>query len=378
MTERLSQSAGQANERMQMISHAERFIAAGDHKAALDVFLELAETEACEPADGIWGRIAACYRKLSMSEELHSLKNRLEAAGRPPVQVILQTALAHVDRKRPEEAIDLLGAARPGFPPDQQAEILRVWAGILSDEGRHDETISCIRSMFGLGTPHSDRQARFALALAERKRNRDELRMLGNAARLEAYWQDRRDSVYIHVCRELIRVMGRSASVVADIGSNRTPILDFFAHAPVKYSVDPGSPYVAHDVISVREDFFKWTPPKAIQIASCLQVMEHVQDVPAFAARLLEISEVALVSVPYMEPAGANAGHLHSEIDLGRITGWFGRPPNYHFIARELSGAERIICVFDTTTSSLWPTLCGHCAQGLRFRYRWSLKGSGM
>lgn len=350
----------------------------GKHRAALAEFDELTAGSQPSSNDGIWGHVAVCYRKLSMIEELRSLRERLAEARRPHVQVNLQLALAYAMMEKSDMAVTFLDSVCGDYPPEQQAEILRVRAGILSDAGRHDEAIKCVSSIFAIGTPAADRRARFALALAERKRDRAVLNRSSPAAKLKAYWNERRHAVYIHVCSQLIKIMGRSAQVVADIGSNQTPILDYYPGNPLKYSVDPGSPYVNDDVIAVPEDFFDWDPPNPVQLASCLQVMEHVPDVSAFAARLMELCEVALISVPYLEAPGLNEGHIHSRIDIERISDWFGRAPNYHFIAKELSGAERIICVFDTTTTAHWLTLCDHCVNGLGFKYRWSTSGSSL
>lgn len=348
------------------------------YSAALDVFDELVSHYECAPSDGIWGRIAACLRKLARHEELDTLAKTIDATGRPHVQVVLQLALARAAEGKVDEALSELESVVGDYEPDQQADILRIRSEIQSAAGRHKESLRSVASMFELGTPAADSWARFSLALAERKQRQAALAASRPAARLRAYWEDRRNSVYIHVCRQLIKIMGRSAKAVADIGSNQTPTLDFYPGCPLKYSVDPGSPYESHDVTSVREDFLKWAPPEPIHFLSCLQVMEHVADATSFAARLLEVSEVALVSVPYMEAPGLNEGHIHSRIDLQRITEWFGRAPNYHYIAKELSGCERIICVFDTTTTAHWPTLCDHCIHGLRFQYRWSLQGSSL
>lgn len=366
------------NGRKEAVARGESLFSQADYRAALDMFREVGSEQQCGPDDGLWGRIAACYRQLGAIEELENLAKDLGAIARPHVQVVLQLALARAATKSFDSALSGLDSAFADYDPDQQADILRIRSGILSSADRHEESIETVASMFELGTPAADRWARFSLALAERKQQQAVLRQSTQGNKLRAYWQDRKDAVYIHVCRQLIEIMGHSAKAVADIGSNQTPTLDFFPGQPTKFSVDPGSPYENHDVISVREDFFNWTPPEPIQLASCLQVMEHVADVSSFAARMLEITEVALISVPYMEAPGLNKGHIHSRIDLERVSEWFGRRPNYHYIAEELSGGKRIICVFDTATEAYWPTLCGHCVHGLQFKYRWSIEDSSL
>lgn len=366
--------------RAEVIARARELMEQGSYQDAPGILERITSGSNLEAGDGIWGLVAACYRKAGKSDQLGALKERLATSGRPNIQVILQTGLAFAGTRQVDAAVAELDAAFAEYGSNEQADILRVKAGILSEADRHVEAIDCVAKakLFSIGTPYADRWARFSLALAERKRDQATLSRTDNTTRLEAYWRERRDAVYIHVCRQLIKVIGSSAQVVADIGSNRTPTLDFFPGSPTKYSVDPGSPYDGADVIPVREDFFHWNPPTRVQVVSCLQVMEHVENVRAFAARLLELGEVVLISVPFMEPPGLNEGHVHSRIKLESVEDWFGRKPNYHFIAKELSGAERIVCVFDTTTTAQWLTLCDHCVNGLAFKYRWSTAGSSV
>lgn len=197
---------------------------------------------------------------------------------------------------------------------------------------------------------------------------------LNNPDPWQRYWKQRQDFVYMHVCKQLISCIASSATVVADIGSNRTPLLDFFPSGVKKYSVDPMNPYEGPDVDAIKADFFHWNPPSPIQFGTCLQTMEHVPDVVPFARRMMELCEVSLVSVPHLEPPGANPEHIHSMIDLDRIVEWFGRAPNYHYIAVELSGDQRIICVFDRTDQTPYKGFNRESLTALGFRNRWSLK----
>lgn len=193
-----------------------------------------------------------------------------------------------------------------------------------------------------------------------------------------AYWNERKEYVYLHVCKQILGIVGASARSAADIGSNRTPILDLLPHVPHRFSVDPQNPYVADGIQSVRESFFDWKPPCEINVGSCFQVMEHVSNPKDFAQRMLELCEVSLISVPYREPEGANPGHIQSNIELETICQWFDRMPNYHYIATELSGGSRIICLFDRHHAKPINDLCRNSLSAMDFRYRWSTAGSGL
>ena len=125
-------------------------------------------------------------------------------------------------------------------------------------------------------------------------------------------------------------------------------------------------------VTSVKADFRSWKSPlKRIDVGLCLQVIEHLQDPAAFLRKLLSLCDVSVVSVPYKWPAGQVKFHLHDEIDEARMREWSGRSANYTYVAKELFGEQRLICVYDSETEDAWRTVSDEA-----FRYRWSLRGS--
>jgi len=85
-----------------------------------------------------------------------------------------------------------------------------------------------------------------------------------------------------------------------------------------------------------------------------------------------------MISVPYLESPGVNPGHIHSMIDLKTLESWFGTAPNYHYIAREMSGEERLIALFDTKVDDAYPNFNMESSTALQFKFRWSLDGSGI
>ena len=85
-------------------------------------------------------------------------------------------------------------------------------------------------------------------------------------------------------------------------------------------------------------------------LCTCLHVLEHLREPAPFARRLLELGRLVLVSVPYRWPAGATKGHVNDPVDLDKLTAWFGRAPNYHFIVHEpFAGkkADRLFALYD-------------------------------
>jgi len=150
------------------------------------------------------------------------------------------------------------------------------------------------------------------------------------------------------VVRELATALGSGATAVLDVGSNRTPCLDWFPQAKFRTSVDPRGPYAGEGIESVTADFLAWEAPRHYDLALCLQVIEHVPDAPAFCRKLLAVADIVIVSVPYKWARGRNKEHLHDPIDKARMRSWFGRNANYSYVCREVkTNDRRLIQVYD-------------------------------
>ncbi len=181
------------------------------------------------------------------------------------------------------------------------------------------------------------------------------------------YWIRRSRMMYIQVTREISRRIASHAGSVVDVGSHDTPILDWFPDAPVRVSVDLRRPYRGDGIESVTADFMSWRPGRKFDVGLCLQVLEHVPDAASFAAALLDLCDVVIVSVPYRWPEETTSFHVHDPVDEAKLSGWFGRRPNYSYIVSELDGQQRIICVYDTRSDETW-----HTVKEDDFRFRWN------
>jgi hypothetical protein len=187
----------------------------------------------------------------------------------------------------------------------------------------------------------------------------------------EQYWKSRSDYVYLHVARVIAQRIAANAEVVADIGSNGTPILEWFPGVPVRYSVDPITPFKGSGIRSVTCDFLKWKPQQRVNVLTCFQVMEHLSEPGLFAQKMLRMADVCIVSVPYKWPEGQANLHIQDPVDERKMLSWFEREPNYSYRATEIFGQERLICVYDAATTAHWSTINAEA-----FRFRWSLRGA--
>ena len=162
-----------------------------------------------------------------------------------------------------------------------------------------------------------------------------------------SYWQRRRASIYLFAARQICtRQCGKPSSVI-DVGSNATPTLEWHRKSATRLvSVDLRRPYVADGVESLKRDFLKYEADAMFDLVTCFQVLEHVPDPKAFARQLLAIGKIAVVSVPYKWPKGKCKYHVHDPVDEGKMKKWFGRTPDFSYIATELNKVNRLIHVY--------------------------------
>jgi hypothetical protein len=162
------------------------------------------------------------------------------------------------------------------------------------------------------------------------------------------YWEQRKNLVYYHVLKVMTTDISRRSSSMIDVGSNGCPYLDWFPHITHRTSIDLSAPYIAEGIKSLRGDFLSWKPDRKYDVVTCFQVLEHVPPVEEFAKKLLSIGRVAVVSVPYRWPAGRTKGHVNDPVDELKLLKWFGRPPNYQYLCREvMTSLSRLVQVYD-------------------------------
>ncbi|MFK7837776.1 MAG: hypothetical protein AB8B60_16325 [Sulfitobacter sp.] len=157
----------------------------------------------------------------------------------------------------------------------------------------------------------------------------------------------------------MVRTVGRDAQSMIDIGTASCPYLEWFDWIPERVSFDMAEPYVSDTVTGIQGDFMAHDfGDKRYDIATCLQVLEHVPDVFPFARKLLDIAETVIVSVPFEWPKTAADDHVHDPISHRKLNRWMGRKANYKQVIREpFRGAvgKRLIAIYDTDpTKRYW------------------------
>lgn len=165
------------------------------------------------------------------------------------------------------------------------------------------------------------------------------------------YFEKRKDSIYLYAAKQICKKYAPRPQSVIDVGSNQTPILEWFRDGeipdtPRLTSLDLRKPYKASGIESLAMDLMKYQPEITYDLVTCFQVLEHVPDPSKFGKKLLTLGKVIVASVPYKWPKGLCKYHLHDPVSSALLENWMGRPPQFKYIARELNKRERLIHVY--------------------------------
>lgn len=165
------------------------------------------------------------------------------------------------------------------------------------------------------------------------------------------YWTDRKDSIYLFAARNICNKFSKQPRSVIDVGSNNTPILEWFRESEADLiSLDLRNPYQAKGVVSITQDLLSFRPSQKYALVTCFQVLEHVPSPDVFAKKLLGLGEILVVSVPYLWPKGACVEHIHDPVNDEKMLAWFGKKPIFRYLATELNGIRRLIVVYQGET----------------------------
>lgn len=163
------------------------------------------------------------------------------------------------------------------------------------------------------------------------------------------YWKKRADMLYYAALDRIVRVVGKDATSIIDVGSGNCPYLDWWSWIPNRVSIDISAPYSSAGTRGIVANITQYSFDETFDMCTCFQVLEHVADAAAFARRLFEIGTIVVISVPYMWPAGKTRGHVHDPVCQEKLLSWTGRAANHELIVTEPFGAskaQRLIAVY--------------------------------
>lgn len=148
----------------------------------------------------------------------------------------------------------------------------------------------------------------------------------------------------------ILRVIARDAETMVDVGTGGCPYIEWFDWIPDRTSIDLHTHYESETAKGVKGNILEMKFPERFDVGTCLQVLEHIPDPAPFCAKLQEICQSLVVSVPYEWPEGRTEGHLHDLVTTEKLARWMGREPNYSIIVTEpfrKINHRRLIAVYD-------------------------------
>jgi len=160
---------------------------------------------------------------------------------------------------------------------------------------------------------------------------------------------------------------GEHAQSVLDVGSGHPPFLRLVTWVPNRTVVSPyfttydGRPGMSveeqglvNGIEVVKDDFMgPWNERRGrFDVVMCSQVVEHIDDPPAFVKKLLEVGDVLILSVPYRwAPCGKQCRHVWNYIDEHTVRRWAAPAVETEFaVVRDVNAAGqhqlRVVFVF--------------------------------
>lgn len=185
---------------------------------------------------------------------------------------------------------------------------------------------------------------------AEARAARRDLRQRGKERTYGSgnYWRDRSDLMYYRYLDFILRTVARDAGSLIDVGTGGARYLEWFDWIGERVSFDM---YPAEDrpgISSILGDFMTFDFTRRYDVATCLQVLEHVPKPALFLRKIFTISALTVISVPYKWPAGKVDDHLHDPVTRPKLMRWAGRRPNYSLVVAEpFRAPRRLIAVYD-------------------------------
>ncbi|MCA9091091.1 MAG: hypothetical protein KDA90_20910 [Planctomycetaceae bacterium] len=152
------------------------------------------------------------------------------------------------------------------------------------------------------------------------------------------YWYRRRHLKYYQTVRRWLEGMGPMESLI-DVGGWDTPVVTW-GQFMRRIAVDPRAPLEAPGIETVccRWEEFVGNA----DVITCLQVIEHIDDVVPFCRKLRESAGTLIVSIPYKWRQGSCASHKHDPVDEAKLNDWLGSDFKEEIIERDPDRMHRL------------------------------------
>lgn len=163
----------------------------------------------------------------------------------------------------------------------------------------------------------------------------------------DLYWKRRSNLRYYDEVVNLCQLFAINVKSVIDVGSHKSEVLRRLSFIKDRTALDIGCLPEMGGISKIRKDFMKYEPDRKYDLALCLQVLEHVDSPEKFMSKVLSISKISIISVPYMWPQAKY--HKHNMINEEKLFKWAKKHPVYSKVISEKNCAgdnRRIIQVY--------------------------------
>jgi len=159
------------------------------------------------------------------------------------------------------------------------------------------------------------------------------------------YRRTRANYLYYKRARDRLATLGGS---LLEVGSGPCPVGAEHFSRRVCLDLDDHSEHMPDGVEFIQDDFLDHDLDH-FNVVCCLQVVEHLPDeiVERFTAKLFEVGDRVVISVPYKWPAQLCRYHVQDPVDEEKLKRWTGREPSVSEIVSEVGGIRRLIAVYE-------------------------------
>ncbi len=167
-------------------------------------------------------------------------------------------------------------------------------------------------------------------------------------AKLQKYRKKVENSNYIRLEKEIVEILADKEKTILDIGSAG---IDLIGKLPFKErcSVALYGALNTDKIKGYEMDFFDFKPEKKIDIVTCFQVIEHVNEAKIFTQKLLDTGRTLVISLPYKWEKGRCKSHVQDPIDETKIYSWTSKKAQFTFYVRD-EKYWRIMCIYGKLT----------------------------
>lgn len=159
-----------------------------------------------------------------------------------------------------------------------------------------------------------------------------------------SYWDGRKDLNYYRVVKEWLEQIDYQS--IIDVGCADTPVVTW-GNFQRRTAVNNREFPMLEGVECIEGDWMKLD--RKADVITCLQVIEHFETdyLKDFVAKIFDNSKVAIISVPYLWPAGMCDGHQQDPVDVKKFLNLMNREPVKMEIVTD-SSCRRLIAMFES------------------------------